>query len=73
MVWERNGDAYHAKVVGPDDEPLFHVIVERLPEGMWDWTVWLPPGAPELAMRGVARTVQAAMRAAEDSADALLI
>ena len=66
LIWERAGDAYYATVRGPDAEPLFRLIVEQLPEGMWDWIVWQSGGKPEMAVRSVARTVQEAMRAAEE-------
>ena len=69
MVWERRGEAYYATVVGADGEPLYHLIVGELPEGMWDCAVWSPGGDPALVVRGVARTVQEAMREAEKAAD----
>jgi hypothetical protein len=53
--------------LGPNDEPLFHMIIEQLPDGMWDWTVWPPGGNPSQAMRGVALNVQDAMNQAEKS------
>jgi hypothetical protein len=67
MVWERSGDTYYASPLGPNDEPLFHMIIEQLPDGMWDWTVWPPGGNPGQAMRGVALSVQDAMNQAEKS------
>lgn len=65
MVWEKSGQAYYATVLGPDDVPRFNLVVERLPEGLWDFTVWRPGDEPELAVRGVARTASEAIRLAE--------
>ena len=44
----------------------YHLTVEQLPDhDGWDWTVWRPGEAPEVARHGQAFSVEAALRAAE--------
>ena len=44
----------------------YHLTVEQLPDhDGWDWTVWRPGEAPEVARHGQALSVEAALRAAE--------
>jgi hypothetical protein len=69
MVWERSGDAFYATVWDTDGKAVLRLIVEPLPEGMWDWSVWVGGEPVEAAKRGVARTVQEAMRDAESASE----
>jgi hypothetical protein len=68
MVWERSGRAFHATVEAPSGSVLFHLIVEELPDGAWDWAVWHPGGPSSPGQHGVATSVQEAMRAAKEAA-----
>ena len=68
MVWERSGRAFHATVEGPSGRVLFHLIVEELLGGSWDWAVWHPGGPSSPAQHSVATPIQEAMQAAEQAA-----
>jgi hypothetical protein len=67
MIWERNGDMFHATTRDPSGEVLFHLVVERLNHA-WDWSVWRPDEPADMANLGVAATPQEAIQAAERAA-----
>jgi hypothetical protein len=64
IVWERRGEAYHALVAGRLDEVQFYMTVATLPNGRWEWLVWLPR-SDSFVSDGDVLTVQEAMRDAE--------
>jgi hypothetical protein len=67
VVWESSGEAFYAHVEATDgtrNSP----IVEPLPAGGWDWSVWRQGNGWRGAHSGTARTAQEAMREAEDVA-----
>jgi hypothetical protein len=68
MVWERDGDCFVAAVENDDGRPVWHLVVEPLLSGGWDWTIWRPGDLAGTALRRPARTVQDAMQAAEQAA-----
>jgi len=68
MIWERSESAFHATVEAPSGRVLFHLIVEELLGGSWDWAVWHPGGPASPGQHGVASTIQEAMQAAEEVA-----
>ena len=65
MVWARSGLAFYATLSTVEGNVCFRRTVEELPTGSSDWAVWRPGEAPEVAMSGIAATVQEAMRYAE--------
>jgi hypothetical protein len=66
VIWERDGETFHATLESTDGTTRFHFVVERLNHG-WDWTVWRPDDPVASARHGVADTVQEAMRQAEEA------
>jgi hypothetical protein len=68
IVWERNGDEYHATVESAAGGVRFRLVVERM-DGSWDWTVWRPDHPTLSTRHGVADTVHEAMQAAESAAE----
>ena len=40
VVWERSGEAFYADVEVADGSRRYYLIVERLLQGGWDWSVW---------------------------------
>jgi hypothetical protein len=67
VVWERSGEAFYADL-DAEDGTRYHLIVERLPGGEWDWSVWRRNDGTRGVHTGVADTVQEAMRAAQQAA-----
>lgn len=63
MIWERSGEAYFSTAEDAFGRPLWHLVVEPILSGGWDWTIWRPRGNG-----AAARTVQEAMQAAEQAA-----
>jgi hypothetical protein len=64
MIWERSGEAYYAAVAGPDGQLLVRLIVGP-DKDRWRWIVWRTGEDRGNTHRGVADTVQDAMREAE--------
>ena len=50
------------------DGTRYHLIVEKLPRGEWDWSVWRQNDGSRGIHTGTAGTVQEAMQAAERAA-----
>jgi hypothetical protein len=67
VVWERSGEAFYADVDAADGS-RYHLIVERLPGGGWDWSAWRQNDGARGVHNGVAGTAQEAMRASEQAA-----
>jgi hypothetical protein len=67
VVWERSGEAFYADIDDADGT-RYHLIVESLPGGGWDWAVWRQTDGTRETHSGTAGTVQDAMRAAEEAA-----
>jgi hypothetical protein len=68
LLWERHGGVFHSMTQTPSGIVEFLLIVERMPDGSWEWTAWRPGEAASQARGGVAKTVQDAMREAERAA-----
>jgi hypothetical protein len=67
VSWMRDGNTLYGVVDGGFRR---RIVVEPLPdEDGWDWISWRAEQAPELAVRGVARSVIDAMATAEVSVD----
>jgi hypothetical protein len=66
VVWERSGEAFYADVEAADGT-RYYLIVERLPAGEWDWSVWRQGNDWRGAHSGTGRTAQEAMRQAEEA------
>jgi hypothetical protein len=64
VVWERSGEAFYADL-DTADGTRYHLIVEMLPGGGWDWSVWRQNDGTRGVHTGFAVTAQEAMRAAE--------
>ena len=68
VLWEQNGNAYHASgTLEPDETPI-RLIVEPIPHGRWGWAVWRLNDHVKLVGSGGMDTVQEAMRAAQEAA-----
>ena len=63
MIWERSADAFYATVEALENRDPLHLIVERKPDGDWDWAIWTPDGTYQAD--GIAPTMHAAMSEAE--------
>ena len=64
IVWEQSGEAFYATETSQSGEKHY-LIVEKLPKGGWDWSVWRQRDSWRIARNGTANTAQEAMRAAE--------
>jgi hypothetical protein len=67
VIWERSGEAFYADLDAADGT-RYHLIVEKLPRGEWDWSVWRQNDGSRGIHTGTAGTVQEAMQAAERAA-----
>ena len=66
VVLERSGEAFHADTDAADGT-RYHLIVEKLPGGGWDWSGWRQNAGTRGTQSGTADTAQEAMRAAEQA------
>ena len=64
VVWERSGESFYADAELASGAKIY-VIVERLPDGGWDWAVWRSGDGWTVSHHGVADTAREGMRAAE--------
>jgi len=67
VIWERSGEAFYADIDAADGT-RHHLIVERMPAGGWDWSVWWQTDGTRGVHSGPADSVQEAMRKAEAAA-----
>jgi hypothetical protein len=65
LVWEKSGENFHATIEDDIGQPVWHLIVEPIPTGGYDWAVWRPGEDPSRAAHGHAGTRHAAMWDAE--------
>jgi hypothetical protein len=66
VVWELNGDTFYADSETADGTRC-HLIVERLPAGGWDWSVWRRTDGNRIVRSGAAETAREAMQQAEEA------
>jgi hypothetical protein len=69
VVWEQSGDAFFATV--EQGVKRFHLSVDELPGGGWDWAVWVQRNGWRIVRNGTASTAQEAMQEAERAAAAV--
>ena len=68
VVWERSGEAFYATADTTQSGERYYLIVEELPKGGWDWSVWRQRDNWRVVRNGTAKAAQEAMWAAEEAA-----
>ena len=67
VVWEQSGDAFFATAETTRNGERYYLVIDQLPRGGWDWSVWRQGDSWRLARNGTADTAQEAMKRAEEA------
>jgi hypothetical protein len=68
VVWEKSGEAFYATSERDQSGERYYLVVDVLPNGGWNWSVWRQGDDWRIAVNGTAPTARDAMRAAEAAA-----
>jgi hypothetical protein len=67
MIWERSGECFYGAAYDAAGRVVWHLVVERLLDEGWDWTIWRPGDLRGTAERGTTKTIHEAMWKAEQA------